>query len=432
MMSDGQTQGCQKAYKTSQVMQIAALLLLSLFSLGQAQVATPEATAEPQALAEANPDGSVSYLLTYDEQITYSALQTKCHNLNCTRIICGVINALVVDRDPTAVSTLSADPLLSAQNINQQVSLDYIFHDYVTIANASLERRPPWHLDRLNQIALPLDGFYESNLTGVGAHIYLIDTGIQSNHSEFLNADATGTRVVSGEWSFDGSNITEDCNGHGTATASLAGGRTVGTSPNATLHAIRAIGCDGTANIADIIAAINYVALNAIRPAVISMSVGTPMLSEPLQTAVNNTVSLYNLSIVAAAGNDASDSCVNTPSRSVYVQSVGATTIEDDVAVFSNRGKCVNVYAPGAQIYCANMDSGFQVISGTSMSCPLASGIVAQYYEFNSTLQTWDITDILYKSRTRGLSPNRGPPIIVIPPALSLLTGGIDVCIPSL
>jgi len=97
-------------------------------------------------------------------------------------------------------------------------------------------------LDRINQIALPLDGYYESNLTGVGTHIYLIDTGIQSNHSEFLDADGTGSRVVTSEWAFDGSNNTEDCNGHGTATASLAGGRTIGTSPNATLHVIRAVG----------------------------------------------------------------------------------------------------------------------------------------------------------------------------------------------
>lgn len=70
---------------------------------------------------------------------------------------------------------------------------------------------------------------------------------------EFLTADGSVSRVVTGEWSFDGTNNTEDCNGHGTATASLAGGRPVGTAPNATLHAIRAIGCDGQAQIADII-----------------------------------------------------------------------------------------------------------------------------------------------------------------------------------
>jgi len=36
------------------------------------------------------------------------------------------------------------------------------------------------------------------------------------------------------------------------------------------------------------------------------MSVGTPAISLTLQLAVNNTVSLYNVSIIAAAGNAAS------------------------------------------------------------------------------------------------------------------------------
>ncbi len=112
IMSDGETQRCPQAFKKAQVMQIQALLLLSLFALGNGP--------QSQALQEADPDGSVSYLLTYDQDITYTALQTKCHNLNCTRIIYGIINTLVVNRDPTAVSTLSDDPVLSSQNTNQQ------------------------------------------------------------------------------------------------------------------------------------------------------------------------------------------------------------------------------------------------------------------------------------------------------------------------
>ena len=48
----------------------------------------------------------------------HASLEIKCHNLNCTRIIYGVINALVVNEDPTAVLALSADLLLGAQNLN--------------------------------------------------------------------------------------------------------------------------------------------------------------------------------------------------------------------------------------------------------------------------------------------------------------------------
>jgi len=45
-----------------------------------------------------------------------------------------------------------------------QVSLDYVTRDVITAANASLETNPPWHLDRINQAALPLDGYYATTM----------------------------------------------------------------------------------------------------------------------------------------------------------------------------------------------------------------------------------------------------------------------------
>ncbi len=94
-------------------MQVKALLLCTLFTLGACQTATPEP--EPSSTSQVDAaSGLVSYVLTYDQDISEAALQRKCDNLNCTQVIYGIIKAIVVVQDPTGVQTLSEDPLLTA------------------------------------------------------------------------------------------------------------------------------------------------------------------------------------------------------------------------------------------------------------------------------------------------------------------------------
>jgi subtilisin family serine protease len=84
-----------------------------------------------------------------------------------------------------------------------------------------------------------------------------------------------------------------------------------------------------------------------------------------------------------------------------------------------------SIYAPGSDIYCANLDSGYQKISGTSMACPIVAGVMAQYFQYNNSLTTYDITDTIYRSRTRGNvvtgSTGRPAPLIQIPTEYDLL-----------
>jgi len=102
-----------------------------------------------------------------------------------------------------AVAVLQLEPLVAYVEPDRQDSLP---GTQQMDANGD-----PWGLDRIDQRALPLSGTYTYTSTGAGVHVYLIDTGIWTAHSEFEGRANNVYDFAGG----DG----QDCNGHGTAVA---------------------------------------------------------------------------------------------------------------------------------------------------------------------------------------------------------------------
>ncbi|MBI2967595.1 MAG: S8 family serine peptidase [Bacteroidetes bacterium] len=108
---------------------------------------------------------------------------------------------------------------------------------------------------------------------------------------------------------------------------------------------------------------------------VISMSWGGPAYSITYQNLFEYAHN-QGIVLVAAAGNSNTDLPMY-PASYEYVISVGATDINDFKAGFSNYGTTIDVMAPGKNIWStvAGSVDAYEYKDGTSMACPLVSGL---------------------------------------------------------
>ncbi len=279
----------------------------------------------------------------------------------------------------------------AAEQVSDDPRVAYVIEDGVTSAAGIEAPAPSWGLDRIDQKTDRLDGRYTYVQTGAGVNIYIIDSGIRSTHVDLAGRVDTVNAFTA---IHDGLR-TQDGYGHGTAVAAVAAGTLYGVAKEATVHPVRVLGSNGRGTVSDLIAGIDWVAGNFEAPAVANISI-TAAPNRALDDAVKGLIRAGVFTTVAA-GNGASDACLISPARVPDACTVGASTIDDQRAFFSDVGTCVDVFAPGKNIKTAwgRTDTQTAIMSGTSFAAPAVAGTAAmELGEFpDASVQkiTWDI-----------------------------------------
>ena len=250
----------------------------------------------------------------------------------------------------------------------------------------------------MNQVRTKLRAEYAhaKGITGKGITVAIMDTGAVP-HPDF------GSRILSFRDFTQGRQNAYDDNSHGTHVAGIIAGNGKmshglykGMAPECNLFIMKVLDRKGNGNTSQVLKAIDYVIANREKYNIRILNISVGMLPSADEVEKKNLMDAVEkawnagIVVVAAAGNNGPDkNSVTIPGQCKSIITVGSiddyTKSGRDVKKgYSGRGpteSCVikpEILAPGTSIKsCSSRGNGYETKSGTSMSAPIISGVVA-------------------------------------------------------
>jgi hypothetical protein len=307
----------------------------------------------------------------------------------------GAKAVLPLQNNVTALQFASAQAAKNAcGKLSSEPWVEYCAPDAVESASA---QHLSWGVGRMR--ADEYLGYLERlGPSGQEVLVAVIDSGLDVAHPLFAG------RVSSKRISFVGGEAGNIADGYSHGTH-VAGTIVDATPANVKIMPVKSMDDRGVGTAMSFVQGLNWAVSNGAD--VVNHSGGSRNAGEALTAYYRDAIAAAtrnNVVVVIAAGNDGVDVATHAPANLDEVITVTACREGDEFAEFSNRGKYVDICAPGVGIYGATPNGGYGLKHGTSAAAPFVAAAAALLKTRNKAYTPDQI-----KAMLRGAADDRGP-----------------------
>lgn len=321
-----------------------------------------------------------------------------------------LINASVMELNTSDVEGIRAMPHV------KNVHLDTIYK--VNPISSQYSHHP----EQQNNLSLK----NETNYTGKGVKIAVLDTGVNYKHVSLGGCFGIECKVVDGYDFVDNDTDPMDEDGHGTHVTGIIAGDSAsfkGVAPEATIYAYRVLDSESQGYASNIVAALEAAVDPDGNPAtndavhVANLSFSGPGDADSIVSKAVNAAHAAGMLVITAAGNNGDYETILSPGNAEKALTVGSIDDAGYPSYFSSKGpkdlvKFIKpeLVAPGNDIRSAGLSiNSTKFRSGTSMSAAYVTGVAALLIQQDSTLDNNQVKSKLVS----GAKPQNYDPFVV-------------------